>query len=62
MMTKKTQNKKDPETTELTSIFFPGKKFLIETKNMHPRPVLPESLKNCKVDIEAYKRNLKSRK
>lgn len=61
-MTKKTNDKKVQETTELTSIFFPGKKFLIKTKNMHPRPVLPESLRNYKVDIEAYKRNLKSQK
>lgn len=61
-MTKKINDKKDQETTELTSSFSPGRKFLVKTKNIRPIPVLPKSFKDYKVDIEAYKRNLKSQK
>lgn len=61
-MTKKNTDKKAPKTTELTSSFFPGRKFLVRTKNIRPKPVLPESLRNYKVDLEEYKKNLKSLK
>lgn len=61
-MTKRTKDKIDHDTTEITSRFFPGRKFLIRTKNIRPKPVLPKSLKNYKMDLEEYKRNLKSQK
>ena len=61
-MTKKTNDEEDQETTELTYSFFPGRKFLVKTKNIRPRPVLPESFKTFKVDLEAYKKTLKHQK
>lgn len=50
-------NTKKGDEVEFTSSFFPGQKFLVKPKNIHPVPPLPKKFKSYKVDLITFIKN-----